>query len=121
MCDALAKLRNGKVTLPDIDYDTGKPTVIGEYGLTDQTYGDLMDKLTDSKFNNLTAPLKQNILTFYSKTDTVKFAQVYPKDWKKKYEELQAIKIANPVKMDSLKNAKGEYYKFNEPAGQPAS
>jgi hypothetical protein len=113
--EALAKLYNGKVVLPDVDYDTGNPTVIGEYGLTDKTYGDLMDKLSDTKYNNLTAPLKQNILSFYSKTDTLELAQKYQKDWKKKYEELQAIKVARPVKMDSLKTIKGIYYKLNEP------
>jgi hypothetical protein len=113
--DALAKLYNSKVTLPDVDYDTGNLTVIGEYGLADKTYGDLMDKLSDTKYNNLTAPLKQNIITFYSKTDTLTLAQKYPKDWKKKYEELQAIELAPSVKMDSLKTAKGVYYKLNEP------
>jgi len=118
--DALVKLRDGRVTLPDVDYDTGKPTLIGEYGLADKTYGDLMDKLADTKFNNLTAPLKQNILTFYNQTDTVKLAQIYPKDWKKKYTDLEAIKTAQPIKMDSLKTVKGVYYKLNEPPAQPA-
>jgi hypothetical protein len=113
--DALAKLYNNKVILPDVDYDTGNPTVIGEYGLADQTYGDLMDRLSDTKYNNLTAPLKQNILTFYNKTDTVTLAQKYPKDWKKKYEDLQAIRAARPVKLDSLKTIKGISYKLNEP------
>ncbi len=117
--NALTKLRDGKVTLGDIDYDTGNPTIIEEYGLTDKTYGDLMDKLVETKFNNLTAPLKQNILAFYSTADTVKLGQIYPKDWKKKQEDLQAVKAAQPIKMDSLKNAKGKYYKFNEPVAQP--
>jgi hypothetical protein len=117
---ALARLRDDRVLLPDVDYDTGKPTAIGEYGLADQTYGDLLDKLSDTKFNNLTSPLKQNVLSFYSKADTTELAQLYPKDWKKKYQELQEIKSVPPIKMDSLKTAKGIYYKLNEP-GQPGS
>jgi len=117
--NALVKLGEGKVSLPDIDYDTGKPTTIGEYGLCDKTYGDMLDKLKDNKFNDLTAPLKQNILAFYNKADTSMFAEKYPKDWKKKYDELQAIKTAPPVKMDSLKTSKGLYYKLNEPETQP--
>jgi hypothetical protein len=116
---ALVKLSEGKVSLPDIDYDTGKPTTIGEYGLCDKTYGDLMDKLKDNKFNDLTAPLKQNILAFYSKADTLVLAEKYPKDWKKKYDDIQAIKAARPVIMDSLKTSKGIYYKLNEPEVQP--
>ena len=34
--------------------------------------------------------------------------------------DLQAIKAAVPVKMDSLKTSKGIYYKLNEPQVQPA-
>jgi len=113
---ALARLHNEKVILPDIDYDTGKPTAIGEYELTDDTYADLVDRLHDTKFNNLTEPLKQNILGFYKKIDTVALAQRYPGYWKKTTIALQGIQSAKTVKMDSLKNDKGIFYKLNEPA-----
>jgi hypothetical protein len=118
--EALAKLHDGKIVLPDVDYDTGKPTTMGEYELCDKTYGDLMDKLAGTKFNNLTAPLQKNILSFYNNADTVQLAKEYPKDWKKKNEDLQMLKAATPIKMDSLKTSKGIYYKLNEPAPQPA-
>ncbi|HWZ14514.1 MAG TPA: zinc dependent phospholipase C family protein [Mucilaginibacter sp.] len=114
--EALGKLYNGSITLPNVDYDTGKLTVMGEYGLTDQTYGDLIDKLQETKLIDLTAPLKNNILTFYGKSDSTFFAKKYPGNWKKTYTNLEAIKAAPTVKMDSLKNAKGLYYKLNEPA-----
>lgn len=113
---ALTKLYTGRVTLPDVDYDTGKLTVMGEYGLSDQTYGDLIDRLQDTKLINLTAPLKTNILTFYGNSDSTFFAKKYPGNWRKTYTDLEAIKAAPTVKMDSLKNAKGLYYKLNEPA-----
>lgn len=108
---AIVKLYHHKVTLPDVDYDTGKLTVIGEYKLADKTYADLMDKLEESKFNNLTARLKQNIINFYAKTDTLAMAQHDPKNWKKTYQELQDIKAAPVVKPDSLKTTKGELNK----------
>ena len=111
--DALAKLEHGKIALQDIDYDTGNPTTIGEYGLADKTYGDLVVKLDDNKFYNLTSPLKQNILLFYNKVDSAAMALKYPKDWKKTYDAIQAIKIAKPIIADSLKTSKGVYYKFN--------
>ncbi len=118
--DALAGLYLKKPNLADVDYDTGKPTQIGEYKLADKTYGDLLDKLAETKYNDLTASLKQNILNFYGQTDTVTLAQKYPADWKKKYLDIQAIRIAVPVKADSLKTAKGVYYKLNEPAIHPS-
>ncbi len=117
---ALIKLREDKVVLPDIDYDTGKPTAIGEYELTDDTYAELVDKLRDTKFDDLTAPLKENILTFYKGIDTVKLAQKYPGYWKKTYIAIQGVEAAKPVKIDSLKTDKGIYYKLNEPVVLPA-
>jgi hypothetical protein len=113
--EELAKLENGKITLQDIDYDTGKPTELGEYGLADKTYADLVVKLDDNKFKNLTKSLKQNILSFYTKVDTVAMALKYPKDWKKTYTAIQDMQVAKPIRADSLKTSKGIYYKFNEP------
>ena len=117
---ALTQLQAGKLTLPDIDYDTGNPTAPGEYGLCDKTYDDLLDKLTGNKFAGLTAPLQQNVLAFYNKADTAQFATKYPSDWKKASVELQQLRAAMPVKMDSLKNDKGLYYKLIQEAPAPA-
>jgi len=97
---------NDKATieLPDIDFDTGKPTQLGEYGLTDETYSDLVLKLQDKKFDNLSNPLKQNILSFYNTADTSAYAKKKPEVWKKTYVALQQIKTAPTIKMDTLKN-----------------
>jgi len=104
---ALATLSNNKAVttpqLPDIDFDTGKPTAMGEYGLTDQTYSDLLLNLQKTKFNNLSAPLKQNILGFYNTADTLAYAEKQPGQWKKMAIALQQIKTAPTVKMDTLK------------------
>jgi hypothetical protein len=112
---ALATLYSGKLDLPDVDYDTGNPTLFGEYNLADKTYDKLVEKLEESKFNNLTEPLKKNILKFYSKADTTALAKKDPKGWKKTYEGLQKIRNANTIIVDSLKTAKGLNYKLNEP------
>ncbi|MDF2434354.1 MAG: hypothetical protein JWP44_3985 [Mucilaginibacter sp.] len=114
----LAKLHYEKINLQDVDYDTGKPTMPGEYGLADKTYIDLLDKLDDNKFAGLTRPLQQNILDFYNKADTTQLALKYPKDWKKTATAFQDLKAATPVKIDSLKDARGVYYKLNEPVAQ---
>jgi len=112
---ALTKMQSQKAVIPDIDYDTGKPTLSGEYKLADKTYSALVINLEALKFNNLMASLKHNILNFYSKVDTLKLAQNDPKEWKKTYQDIQALKVAQTIIPDSLKNAKGEYYKLNEP------
>lgn len=116
--DELAKLRDGKINLSDVDYDTGNPTEPGEYGLADGTYIALLDRLQENKFIELTKPLQQNVLNYYNTADTVQLALEYPKDWKKTSLALQELKAATPIQMDSLKNIKGVYYKLNEPAVQ---
>jgi hypothetical protein len=108
---ALTQLETGKLVLPDIDYDTGKPTTPGEYGLCDKTYDDLLDKLSSNKYVHLTASLQQNILDFYDKADTAQFAAKYASDWKKTSLALRQLKSATPIKLDSLKNDKGVPYK----------
>jgi hypothetical protein len=104
------------IDLPDIDFDTGKLTAPGEYGLTDQAYSEMLINLQKDKFNNLTAPLKQNILGFYEKADTTTKSNEHKKDkidWKKTYVALQEIRVFKPVPMDSLKNYKGGSYKVS--------
>jgi len=101
---ALARLNSrNSIALPDIDFDTGKPTRLGEYGLTDDTYSDLLLKLKDKKFDHLSGPLKQNILRFYNTPDTVAYAKRKPDEWKKTYAALQELKAAPIVKQDTLK------------------
>jgi hypothetical protein len=102
--NALTRLNNKALVLPDIDFDTGKPTKLGEYGLTDDTYSDLVLKLQEKKFDNLSSPLKQNILSFYNTGDTSKYAKKKPEEWKKTYAALQQLKAAPTIKMDTLKN-----------------
>ena len=51
--------------LPNTDFDTGQPTQIGEYALTDETYGEWVRKLADSKFEGVPAPVRRDILAFF--------------------------------------------------------
>jgi zinc dependent phospholipase C len=94
------------IELANIDFDTGKITAPGEYGLVDQTYSLMVIKLSDEKFKTLTAPLKDNILHFYSKADTTTKSNAHKKDkidWQKTYIALQQIRITRPISVDSLK------------------
>jgi hypothetical protein len=56
----------GTVQLPDMDFDTGRPTRAGEYALTDKTYARLLDQLASHNFDKVTPDLRSNILGFYS-------------------------------------------------------
>lgn len=95
--EALAVLDYKKPHLPNVDFDTGKLTIYGEYQLADQTYDDMLDQLEKCKFAALTRPLKDNITSFYSKADTNKLAKNDAGDWKRRKVLLLSISTAPVV------------------------
>ena len=62
----LEEVRADKLVLPDSDLDSGNPTRVAEYSLTDATYAKLLGQLAKSKFDHTTPELRDNILEFYS-------------------------------------------------------
>ena len=62
----LEEVRADKLVLPDCDLDSGNPTILAEYVLTDETYAKLLGQLAKSKFDHTTPELRNNILQFYS-------------------------------------------------------
>ena len=94
----LGKLRAGeKLELPNMDFDTGKKTVAGEYRLTDETYSTLIRKLDERKFDHLTPALRADILKFYAdpegQIETKKDAQ----EWQKTLDSLRALRSTEPI------------------------
>jgi hypothetical protein len=65
----LSKL-NGTVgqapALPNVDFDTGHTTKLGEYPLADRTYGEWVRELAKDDFKNITPVMRQDILAFFS-------------------------------------------------------
>ncbi|MGD0129850.1 MAG: zinc dependent phospholipase C family protein [Terriglobia bacterium] len=80
----LEELRSDSLQLSNMDLDTGKKTKAGEYPLTDQSYAELLAKLSERKFDRTSPELRENILAFYSdlsvsietKKDTVRWQNV---------------------------------------------
>ncbi len=62
---ALGEVKNRDLQTANIDLDTGKPTLRGEYPLADATYRELLDGLADDHFNHMDDALRNNILEFY--------------------------------------------------------
>jgi len=88
----LHDFKNGKLDLPNKDFDTGKPTAPGEYRLTDETYAKLLDKLTKIKFVGTTADLRDNILAFYQDPSAPNHTKKKHKKWHKQLQEVQQMK-----------------------------
>jgi hypothetical protein len=92
----LVQLRFGKLQLANRDFDTGKITHAGEYKLTDEAYSKLLSQLAKANFAEVSAPLQENIMQFYS-TETLS-PRTAGKDWqktKKNLDDLRAIDLAH--------------------------
>jgi hypothetical protein len=94
----LGNLRRGeKLDLPNMDFDTGKKTVAGEYRLTDEAYSKLLRKLDERKFDLLTPPLRSDILQFYADPKAQIATKKDAETWQKTLDSLRALKAAEPA------------------------
>ncbi len=70
--------------LPNLDFDTGKESTVGEYSLADKTCARLVDDLSNKADKPAPAELRANVLHFFA-------APQAPKSWKdaKSWDKLQ--------------------------------
>jgi hypothetical protein len=86
----------GKLMLSNLDFDTGRDTRAGEYGLADKTYSQLVDNLTNKASDPLSPTLRENVLQFYSDPNAPVATKKDKKAWKKLQDELAKLKSAEP-------------------------
>jgi hypothetical protein len=55
----------GKVQLPNDIFDTGTVTELGQYPLADKTYAELLDRLANGHFKDISTELRIDILDYY--------------------------------------------------------
>jgi zinc dependent phospholipase C len=84
------------VNLPNTDFDTGHETAPAEYSLADQTYAHLLNDLAEQNFIDLTPPLRENILAFYSHPNAPLRTKRNNKEWEKNEHNLQELKNWQP-------------------------
>lgn len=60
----LGDVRANRLRLANDNFDTGKLTKLGDYKLADETYAELLEKLSKSK-SGVSPELRKNILAFY--------------------------------------------------------
>jgi Zinc dependent phospholipase C len=80
----LVEVKQNRLQLANDNFDTGKPTKLGEYRMADDTYAELLEKLGKSK--SVIAPeLRANILQFYGNSEAPEKARA----------ELQTLRSQN--------------------------
>src|ERR1700722_9568228 len=60
----LENVGNNSLQLPNENFDTGRPTRLGEYHLADDAYTKLLERF-DGHLNDVSDSMRANILTFY--------------------------------------------------------
>ena len=63
---ALDTLGRGRLDLANTNFDTGKPSVHGDYTLADETYAELLGRLTGHRLAAVPDDLRANINAFYA-------------------------------------------------------
>jgi len=58
-------LKDRKFEVANANFDTGRPSRFGDYSLADETYGELLERLSDHKFQGTPVALTRNIVSFY--------------------------------------------------------
>ena len=85
--------------MPNVDFDTGHPTKIGEYPLADRTYGEWVRELAKDDFKQVTAIMQQDILAFFNSAAISKGP--VDKDEKEKEKRLETLEAV--AKLRALK------------------
>jgi hypothetical protein len=91
----LREQSGGRLTLTDMDFDTGRDTRAGEYSLADKTYARLLDDLAKRNFDQTSPELRQNILAFYAGMNPPVLTKKDAKAWRVTQDELDKLKGSN--------------------------
>jgi hypothetical protein len=105
--DLASLLHGSRLALPNLDFDTGRPTELGEYQLADQTYDKLVDKLSARQFDLLTPELQANIVGYYANVRRDQPLKTYTADLNKVLAEVEALKSVNVEFKTSYKTQVG--------------
>jgi hypothetical protein len=93
----LEQERKGTLALPNCDLDTGQTTKAAEYSLGDDTYANLLAKLSARKFDGTSPQLRGNILDFYSDLSLPIATRKDPTRWQVVLSDLGQLQSATPA------------------------
>jgi hypothetical protein len=92
--ELLAEVREGRLDLPNNNFDLGENSGPGKYRLNDEAHAELLDKLTESKFAGATPEVKAELLHFFAEPDAPYATKRNAKAWARVQTQLQQLKSA---------------------------
>ena len=103
----LHAVNEGHLQLPNLDFDTGKPSQPGEYALTDKTYAKWLNRLAKENFAGLTPMVRVDILDFYADPKAPIATRKHKDDWKRTQAEVEQLKAWRPAMTESVATQAG--------------
>jgi hypothetical protein len=99
----LAEVAGGRLKLEEVNFDTGRPSRIGEYGMADGAYAKLLDMLASNKFESVSPELRENILAFFAggTGSAARTAKNHDYDSNKAARELDQLKAVNAQRVQT--------------------
>jgi Zinc dependent phospholipase C len=93
-----AEREDGKVALPNDNFDTGTVTGPGDYPLADETYGKLLDALAANHFKDISPEIRRVVVDYYASASTKEplALRKNKKEWAKEMSELDELKASAP-------------------------
>ncbi len=92
----IADVTNGRLDLPNDNFDVGEATGPGKYAMNDDAHAKLLDKLANQKFAGMSPELRDELMHFYSEPDAPYATKRNPKAWAALQSELALLKSAAP-------------------------
>ena len=86
----------GRLKLPNDNFDVGEFTPPGKYRMNDDAHAELLGKLAEQKFADMTPDLRAELLDFFSDPNAPYATKRKPKEWSKVEAELQQLKSTTP-------------------------
>jgi hypothetical protein len=93
----LEQVRADALVLRNCDLDSGDATKAAEYSLADESYAQLVGKLSERKFDLTSRELRANILDFYSDLSAPIETKKDEGQWRDLVTKLDQLKSAPPV------------------------
>ncbi len=90
--ELLTDLREGRLNLPNHNFDVGENTGPGKYRLNDEAHAELLDKLAENKFAGATSEVRAELLDFFAEPDAPYATKHNAKAWTKVQTQLQQLK-----------------------------
>lgn len=88
----LDELSDGKLSLENRNFDTGKLIKPGEYPICDTTYAKLLNRLHKRQYKNVSASLRENILAFYGNAGSMMAVKTSRNKLRKTIQQVNRLK-----------------------------